>query len=172
MLFRSGKWSGLYARLLLVWHCCDSHDKQKYPTGYEVTGETAEKVAVFMWRVLLPHLLKFYGAIDPFEDSSQDLARLILAKGWQRFTVKRDFNQQWKASRKMKPWEIEQVLERLEGFNWITPDPLALRNANGTPTAYTVNPEVHTLHAEQAQAERYRRQEIAAALAELQASHA
>lgn len=167
-----GKWSGLYARLLLVWHCCDSHDKQKYPTGYEVTGETAEKVAVFMWRVLLPHLLKFYGAIDPFEDSSQDLARLILAKGWQRFTVKRDFNQQWKASRKMKPWEIEQVLERLEGFNWITPDPLALRNANGTPTAYTVNPEVHTLHAEQAQAERYRRQEIAAALAELQASHA
>lgn len=167
-----GKWSGLYARLLLVWHCCDSHDKQKYPTGYEVTGETAEKVAVFMWRVLLPHLLKFYGAIDPFEDSSQDLARLILAKGWQRFTVKRDFNQQWKASRKMKPWEIEQVLERLEGFNWITPDPLALRNANGTPTAYIVNPEVHALHAEQAQAERDRRQEIAAALAELQASHA
>lgn len=167
-----GKWSGLYARLLLVWHCCDSHSKQKYPTGYEVTGETAEKVAVFMWRVLLPHLLKFYGAIDPFEDSSQDLARLILAKGWQRFTVKRDFNQQWKASRKMKPWEIEQVLERLEGFNWITPDPLALRNANGTPTAYTVNPEVHALHAEQAQAERDRRQEIAAALAELQASHA
>lgn len=167
-----GKWSGLYARLLLVWHCCDSHSKQKYPTSYEVTGETAEKVAMFMWRVLLPHLLKFYGAIDPFEDSSQDLARLILAKGWQRFTVKRDFNQQWRASRKMKPWEIEQVLERLEGFNWITPDPLALRNANGTPTAYIVNPKVHALHAEKAQAERDRRQEIAAALAELQASHA
>ncbi len=167
-----GKWSGLYARLLLVWHCCDSHSKQKYPTGYEVTGETAEKVAVFMWRVLLPHLLKFYGAIDPFEDSSQNLARLILAKGWQRFTVKRDFNQQWRASRKMKPWEIEQVLERLEGFNWIAPDPLALRNANGTPSAYLVNPEVHALHAEQAQAERDRRQEVAAALAELQASHA
>ena len=167
-----GKWSGLYARLLLVWHCCDSHSKQQYPTGYEVTGETAEKVAVFMWRVLLPHLLKFYGAIDPFEDSSQDLARLILAKGWPRFTTKRDFNQHWKASRKMKPWEIEQILERLEGFNWIAPDPLALRNANGTPTAYLVNPEVHALHAEQAQAERDRRQEVAAALAELQASHA
>lgn len=167
-----GKWGGLYARLLLVCHCCESFSNKKYPADEKVTGDTAEKVAVFMWRILLPHLLKFYNAMDPLEDNSQDLARLILAKEWQRFTPKRDFNQQWKASRKMKPWEIDQILERLEGFNWIAPDPVARLNKNGTPSAYLVNPEAHTLHTEKAEAERNRRQEVAAAMAELKSSHA
>lgn len=164
-----GKWSGLFARLLLVYHCLDSYQRGEYPTAYQVTGETAEQVATLMWRILLPHSLKFYNAIDPLQDSSQDLARLILAKGWRRFTVKRDFNQHWKASRRMKPWEISQTLERLEGFNWITPDLTTRPNIDGSPTAYVVNPQVHILHAEQAEVERHRRAEVARAMAELSA---
>lgn len=167
-----GKYGGLFARLLLVWHCIDAQNKQKYPTDYEVAGKTAENVSTLITSVLLPHLLYFYSALDPVQDTSQDLARLILARGWKRFTVKRDFSRYWKASRKMKPWEIEQALDRLEGFSWIAPDPNSTLNERARPSAYLVNPEVHELHQDQAHAERERRKEIAQALAELRVSHA
>lgn len=162
-----GKWSGLYARLLLIWHCVEMKGKA-YPTAEQVTPETAKKVARFLWENILPHTLKFYGDIDPLEDKATELANLILAREWKRFTVKRDFNQYWKASRSMKQWEIQAILDRLEGFNWITPDNRTL-NINGTATAYIVNERVHELYNEQKQREQARRAEIAEAMAELRA---
>lgn len=163
-----GKWSGLYVRLLLIWHCVEMKDKSLYPTAEQVEAETAKKVARFLWENILPHTLKFYGDIDPLEDKATELANLILAREWKRFTVKRDFNQYWKASRAMKQWEIQATLDRLEGFNWITPDNRTL-NINGTATAYIVNERVHELYNEQKQREQARRAEIAEAMAELKA---
>lgn len=68
----------------------------------------------------------------------------------------------------MKQWEIQAILDRLEGFNWITPDNRTL-NINGTATAYIVNERVHELYNEQKQREQARRAEIAEAMAELRA---
>lgn len=164
-----GKWSGLFARLLLTIHCIETAIEHQYPTSRPVSGETAEKVAELMWRILLPHAAKFYESMDPYENPTKDLARLILAKDWSRFTVKRDFSREWKASRSMKPWEIKATLERLEGFNWIAPDAATGLNADGLPKAYFVNPEVHQQYREQAAIERQRRAEVAATMAELSA---
>lgn len=161
-----GKWSGLYARLLLIWHCCEVASENTYPTNIPVTQSTANKVARFMWENLLPHLLKFYGDLDPLEDTSQKLASLILDKEWERFTPKRDFNQHWKASRSLKPWEIKAALERLEGFNWIIPEKQSF-NTDGIASAYAVNPRIHKLFTEQKEKERTRRAEVTAAMAEL-----
>ena len=161
-----GKWNGLFARLLLTFHCIESAAAQGYPVSNEVSGETARRVADLMWFTLLPHAVAFYQGLDPIEDTACELAALILAHEWARFTVKRDLNRHWKASRKLKPWELEGTLDRLEAFGWIFPEPLNF-NEKGKPAAYRVNPGVHTRFNEQAERERERRKEVTAMMADL-----
>lgn len=162
-----GKWSGLYARLLLIWHCCDAHEQSIYPTNIQVSKNTADKVIKFMLTVLLPHMVKFYSALDPLEDITRELAKLILAKEWQRFTPKRDFNNYWKKSRTLKPWEIKTALERLEAFSWITPEYNATIDKDGIAKAYIVNKEIHTLFTEQKAKEIERRKDVTETMQEL-----
>ncbi|KZY86761.1 hypothetical protein A3743_16310 [Oleiphilus sp. HI0072] len=161
-----GKWSGLFARLLLTFHCIEAGTASKHPTAFEVSGDTAQRVATLMWNTLLPHAISFYNGLDPVEDTALDLARLLLAKSWARFTVKRDLNREWKASRKLKPWELDETLDRLEAFSWIYPEAGQL-NEKGRPSAYKVNPNVHKAFEEQAGTERERRKEVTAMMAEL-----
>jgi len=163
-----GKWNGLYARLLLTFHCIETSANKDYPTLREVSGETARRVADLMWRTLLPHAVKFYQGLDPVEDTARELAALILAHGWERFTVKRDLNRNWRASRKLKPWELEETLDRLEAFGWLFPDPGKL-NEKGKPVAYLVNPGVHIRFTDYAVKERERRKEITEVMQELKA---
>src|SRR5690606_13173089 len=161
-----GKWEGLFARLLLTFHCFDASAISKHPANYEVTGETAQQVADLVWRVLLPHAVRFYQGLDPTEDAAREVAALILARSWERFTVKRDLNRYMRASRKMKPWELDETLDRLEAFGWIFPD-LDRITEKGRPAAYRVNPTVHTRFSEQAEAERERRREVVATMKEI-----
>jgi len=161
-----GKWNGLFARLLLTFHCIESAAAQGYPVSNEVSVETARRVSDLMWFTLLPHAVAFYQGLDPIEDTARELAALILAHEWARFTVKRDLNRHWKASRKLKPWELEGTLDRLEAFGWIFPEPLNF-NEKGKPAAYRVNPGVHTRFNEQAERERERRKEVTAMMADL-----
>jgi len=161
-----GKWNGLFARLLLTFHCIESAAAQEYPVSNEVSGETARRVSDLMWFTLLPHAIAFYQGLDPIEDTARELAALILAHEWARFTVKRDLNRNWKASRKLKPWELEGTLDRLEAFGWIFPEPLNF-NEKGKPAAYRVNPGIHARFAEQAERERERRKEVTAMMADL-----
>ena len=161
-----GKWNGLFARLLLTFHCIESAAAQGYPVFNEVSGETARRVADLMWLTLLPHAVTFYQGLDPIEDTARELASLILAKEWERFTVKRDLGRNWKASRKLKPWELEETLDRLEAFGWIFPQAGHL-NEKGKPGAYLVNPGIHKRFNEQAERERERRKEVTAMMADL-----
>ena len=163
-----GKWNGLFARLLLTFHCIECGTALEHPSFREVQGDTARRVADLMWKTLFPHAVAFYNGLDPVEDTARELAGLILARGWERFTVKRDVNRYWCASRKLKPWEMEETLDRLEAFGWIFPDPGHL-NEKGKPAAYRVNPGVHKRFKEHAEAERERRKEVAALMAELSA---
>jgi|GEM_PF-1396289 len=161
-----GKWNGLFARLLLTFHCVEAATDHEHPCFREVSGETARRVSDLMWRTLLPHAVAFYQGLDPVEDTARELAALILAHEWARFTVKRDLNRNWRASRKLKPWELEETLDRLEAFSWIFPQPGHL-NEKGKPAAYLVNPGVHTRFNEQAERERERRKEVTAMMADL-----
>lgn len=161
------KWRGLFARLLLVYHAADCAIQSKYPTDVMVSKETAEQVSSLMLKVLLPHAVQFYTGMDAAEDSSKELASLMLADGCERFTCKRYFNQRWKASRKLTPWEIDAVVDRLEAYGWIAPEPYCKPNERGRPSAYVVNPEVHSRFADHAEIERNRRAEVAEMMAEL-----
>lgn len=162
-----GKWSGTYARLLLIYHCIECSMDAIYPASRPVSANTARKVSDLVWQVLFPHAIEFYQGMDETEENARLLAALMLAKQWPRFTVKRDLAQQWKHSRKMKPWEIDTTLDRLESYGWIWPDDAAGLNERGRPVAYMVNAEIHQRFTEQAAAEKARRKEVATMMREL-----
>ncbi|MFO7593445.1 MAG: DUF3987 domain-containing protein [Pseudomonadota bacterium] len=164
-----GKWNGLFARLLLTFHCIDCANgyRKEYPTSRTVSGDTAQRVAALMWGTLLPHAVKFYEGLDETEDHAREVAALILAQQWQRFTVKRDLNRHMKSSRKWKPWELEETLDRLEAYGWIRPDEEGRLNERGRPAAYWVNELVHERFRAKAERERERRAEITAMMREL-----
>lgn len=161
-----GKWSGLFARLLLVYHACDVAGTSQHPAGKKVSAKSAQKVADLMMSALLPHAMRFYQGLDTTQDNAREIAALLLARQWDRFTVKRDLNRHMSKARKLKPWELDEALERLEAFSWIAPD-MGKVNERGKPVAYLVNPAIHTKYAAQADKERQRRAEVVELMREL-----
>lgn len=161
-----GKWNGLFARVLLTFHCIESAHRGQFPSASPVSGETAQNVADLLWHTLLPHSVRFYSGLDPAEDNARSIAGLILARGWDRFTVRRDLQRNALAFRKLKPWDQDETLDRLEAFGWIEPEPGRI-NDKGRPSAYLVNPSVHERFKAMAEEEKERRREVAAMIAEL-----
>ena len=149
------KMEGTWARLVLILHSIIATEQGKHPQDIQVSKETTLN-AVGIARILIRQALYFYSAVDPEGDNARVVANLILAKGWSRFTVKRDLGQNWKTFNKMKPWEYERIIDRLEAYGWIETEG-DKRNERGRPIAYRVNPLVHTMFREQAEGERIRR---------------
>src|SRR5690606_3298402 len=135
---------GTFARLLLTFHCVECALQHKHPTSLQVSTETAQSVADLMWHVLLPHAVKFYDGLDDTENNARSLAALLLAKGWDRFTCKRDLNNNMLAWRKMRDWQRDEMLDRLEAYGWIYPEMGAKLNERGKPSAYMVNSAIHS----------------------------
>ena len=163
-----GKWDGLYARLLLLYHVIECATLGVYPSAEQVSGETADQVERLMCGVLLPHAIHFYSEVLDANDKQENirqLARLILAKKMDRLT-KRDVTVHWKASRKMEWWETRTIIESLCTMSWLEPDMLAL-DTDGKPRAWAVNPAIHDAFTRQAQRETDRRKNAAEAMREL-----
>lgn len=163
-----GKWDGLYGRLLLLFHCIDCADARVHPCNELVTGETADRVERLMCGFLLHHAIHFYTDVVDANDRQENvrqLARLILAKGFDRIT-KRDMTLLWKASRKLEWWELRQVIDQLCTMDWLRPDPAAL-DTDGKPRAWFVNMAVHDMFNEAANRERSRRQDASSTLREM-----
>jgi hypothetical protein len=154
-----GKWQGLYVRLMLVYHCVDCYSSNVHPLSTLVSEANAVKVSRLLFDQLLPSTIKFYSTFDTAEDKARDIAALILAKGWTRFTEKRDLAQAMTASRSWKDYEKAEALNRLEAYGWIVPE-TAHRNNSGRPTAYLVNASVHDRFTTYAEKERKRREEV------------
>ena len=160
-----GKWEGLFARVCLAFHAAECACSKDHPSASPVGGETARKVDRLLWHCLLPHAIQFYDGMDPTEDQARQLAGLLLARKWERFTVRRDLNNNMKTYRRMKEWEREEMLDRLEAYGWIGAEPAL--NERGRPVAYKVNPLVHQRYAEHAEQEKERRRQVAEILGEL-----
>ncbi|APX94507.1 hypothetical protein BWR19_17080 [Halomonas sp. 1513] len=108
----------------------------------------------------MPHAVRFYQELDDIEDKARAVAGLILARGWERFTVKRDLDRNLRNSRRWKPWEMDETMQRLESFGWIVPE-VGKINDRGKPAAYMVNPAVHERFAKVAEDEKRRRETVA-----------
>jgi hypothetical protein len=163
-----GKWDGLFARLLLVYHVIECSTDGVYPSTVEVTGETADQVERLLCGVLLHHAMHFYAEIidaNERQEHVRQLARLILAKGFERIT-KRDITLLWKASRRLEWWELRQVIDALCTMDWLLPDMEAL-DTDGKPRAWFVNAAVHTMFSEAAQREQARRKAATETLREI-----
>lgn len=169
-----GKWEGLFARLVLTYHVIECAVEGVYPNTKLVRGETAEKVERLMCGVLLPHAIHFYTEVVDSNDrqsNMRQLARLILARGMNVVT-KRDLHNYWRASRKLQPWEVKNVVDGLCSLDWLCPDETSLDAADGKPKTWFVNPAVHEAFAGHAERERARRDEVVATMREIKAAFA
>lgn len=169
-----GKWEGLFARLVLLYHVIECAEESIYPTTKQVTGEAAEKVERLMCGTLLHHAIHFYQEVVDAHDrqsNMRQLARLILARGMSVVT-KRDIHLYWRASRKLQQWEVKAVIDGLCNLDWLTPDETSLDVVDGKPKTWFVNPAVHTAFADHAERERTRREEAVEALRELKRAYA
>jgi len=168
-----GKWDGLFARLLLLYHVIECNQASTYPTGSDVSGACAAQVERLMCGTLLHHAIHFYSEIldaNDRQEHSRQLGRLILAKGYTRIT-KRDITLQWKASRKMEWWELRQIIDALCVMDWLVPDTEAI-DTDGKPRAWFVNEDVHKIFTDAAAREKIRRRDAVEAIKEMREAYA
>lgn len=163
-----GKWSGLFARLLLTYHVIDCCEKGLYPTAIKVAAETAERVENLMRGFLLPHAMAYYTDII---GSASDLehvrwiAGYALSKGLDRLES-RDLVIAYRQWRGMDEWRRVRVMAALDELGWVTPDGDP-KKGRRMPTAWFVNPRAHTMYAELAEEERVTRSKIRDQLTEI-----
>ncbi len=154
-----GKYDGLFARLCIVWHAVESvnvsmRDGILPPI---VPYETAERVAQFMEKFLMPHAACFYsmlGLSDDF-DRVKALAEHILAKKLVEVTI-RDVQRATRQLRGLKKHEILPVLQQLVALNWLAEIPGP--RAESDPK-FLVNWTAHELYAGRGERERERREQ-------------
>jgi hypothetical protein len=153
-----GKWTGLFARLCLLYHTIECVASDAHPVEEFVSGETAEKVENLMTKYLLHHAIYFYNSIldiDEKTERSRQVARMILARQMNEVT-KRDLMRFWKIYRKLETREARSVMDTLQNSGWITADMTRI-DEYGQPKAWRVNPKVHELFKAHAETERDRR---------------
>lgn len=165
-----GKWSGLFARLLLVYHAIECVERRVYPTEVEVSGETADQVDRLMRRFLLPHALAYYtdvlGASGDLEHARW-VAGHILSKGLQSIS-NRDLVQAYKQWRGLDDWRRQRVMQLLEDMSWVAPVTDEGRPSKRGVTNWSVNPDVHGHFQQMAVEEGERRDRIRSEIAAMQ----
>jgi len=167
-----GKWSGLFARLLLLFHAIDCADRQVHPCSVLASGGAASRVDRLMRRFLLPHAMAYYtdvlGASGDLEHARW-VAGHILSKRLHVIS-NRDLMQSYKQWRGLDDWRRQRILQMLEDMGWLMPmgdePPRAGRRM---ASSWAVVPAVHQMFAEKAVSESKRRDRIRSELAAMQA---
>ena len=156
-----GKWEGLFARLLLLYHSIECYSQRKHPLALQVSGATAECVVRLMRNFLLPHSLAYYtdilGAAGDLEHSRW-IAGHILSKKLETVT-NRDLLRAYKQWRGLDDWRRQRITESLCDMGWMTPVGDAARSKRGAHT-WAINARVHEVFAAKAAAEAERRERI------------
>ena len=159
------KWDGFFARLALVWHLAE-HDGVNPP---QIIGaETARRVARFMIDYLLHHSARFYSEVLGDEQCADVrwIAGHILAQRLDKISA-RDLGRVYHGIRGDLR-RIGAAMDALALANWVTP---AESNRPGAPLSrWRVNPAVHALFADRAEAERQRREHVRQRIAEAAAA--
>jgi len=165
-----GKWSGLFARLLLVYHAIECAAASVHPCSRRVSGDCAAHVDALMRRFLLPHALAYYtdvlGASSDLEHARW-VAGHVLSKGLDAIS-NRDLVQAYKQWRGLDDWRRQRVMQVLEDMSWLTPVVEEGKPSRRGATSWLVNPLVHTAFAQKAQDEAGRRDKIRSEIAAMQ----
>lgn len=153
-----GKWSGLFARLTLLYHVIDCSAKYRHPSDVLVSEQTAAKVDLLMRKFLLPHALAYYtdilGAASELEHARW-IAGHILAKNLD-VLQNRDLMTSYKMWRGLDDWKRQKVMQILQDMGWITPLDDIRYTKRGAHT-WAVVKVVHGLFAEKARSEASKR---------------
>ena len=155
-----GKYDGIFARLCALWHCIEGTE------GAFVTEHTADRVARFMHRFLLPHATAFYTDMLELSGDHERLTKVagyILAKNL-TWATNRDVQQGCSIVRSLKRQDIDSIFEQLEALGWVTRTP---GRRWSDPPRWQVNPEVHRRFTERAAREAIERAEVRKKLLEL-----
>jgi hypothetical protein len=153
-----GKWPGLFARLALVVHLVDCADAEgrapdMMPVPGVISESVAQRVATLMQDVLLPHLLRADALMFSTAQTGHArwIAGLVLARGQPRIAL-RDVVQAYGALCAPEfRRELLNVMESLVTVGWLQPEPQT--NPARPPSAWAVNPAVHSVFAERAKRE-------------------
>ncbi len=155
-----GKFDGLFARLCIIWHVLE-HGLNLPPV---VSYETANRVAVFMDKLIFPHIACFYSNLGLSDDHEKlkSIAEHILAHKLQKVTV-RDVQRGTRAMRNISTHHALPLLQQLVALNWLAEEPGP--RATSDPR-FIVNLYVHHLYSERAEKERQRREQARSIMAE------
>jgi hypothetical protein len=162
-----GKWSGLFARLLLTFHIVEHVAAGKPPAG-TIGGATARRVEMLMKSFLASHALHFYlnmlGDGERYEHMKK-VALLILARGWEKVTL-RDLQRNYRPFKKKEAMaEIQGVMSALADHGWV-----CFPHSPGDAKEWRVNPAVHEKFERWAAEERERRAGVRAHMETLKTS--
>jgi hypothetical protein len=152
-----GKLDGLFARLCIIWHCIENCDGE---IPRQIPAATAQRVADFLHRFLVPHALAFYSSVLALADDHDRLAAVagyILARKLERVT-NRDIARGDRTMRRLSHRETEEVFEQLQALGWLLIPVSGPRPSD--PPHWLVNPQCHQLFAKRAKMETERRQEV------------
>jgi hypothetical protein len=159
-----GKWPGLFARLCLTFHLIEiaaAHVRGEIgPHRDVVSVDTAERVRRYMRAILAPSLLRGEALIFATAQTEHAawIANHILAHRRESITA-REVVQNYRSLRAPEDRRIlDSVMDALCTFGWLRP--VQRRFDTQLPTAWTVNPSVHSTYAERAEAERKRRDAV------------
>ena len=158
----AGKWSGLFARLALVFHLVNVAERLNEGEALadrdklHVPAATAKKAATFIRRILLPNLFRlgFESLPDGNELShARWIAGHILTHKLDHVTSSKI----GRACRQLrgKPLDISDAMGVLEHADWAAPDA-----ARADGMRWTVNPAVHERFAAAAEMERAERAKV------------
>jgi hypothetical protein len=148
------KYNGLFARLALLWHCIE-HSEGELPLV--ITAQTAQRVADFMHKFLLPHAIAFYAGVLGLSDEHDRLtavAGYILARKLDWIT-NRHVQRGDRTMRKLSKVDVDHVFHQLDALGWVI---RTSGKRNGDPPRWRVNPAVHKKFAARGAEEAARRQ--------------
>jgi hypothetical protein len=158
------KWSGLLARLALIFHIVMLADRSLQGQTLEprdlcrVTGPTVSMAATFLRRVALPNLFRLGYETMPEEGAPEAHARwiagYILAHGSMQIRA-REIGRAYRPLRG-KPKDIEQVMGGMCDAGWTVPNSESRHDS----ACWGINPAVHAQFAVAAEAEKKRRASV------------
>jgi Protein of unknown function (DUF3987) len=158
-----GKWPGLFARLCLTFHLIEIADARAArhlgPPSGVVAPDTAERVARYMRRVLLRHLLRAEALMFATVQTGHVkwVAGHILANDLDRITVRDVYRAYTALSAPEDRDELHSVMASLVSLGWL--DPEQPRNPLNPVASWRVNPRVHATFTERSEQERQERRQ-------------